>query len=193
MKALLLCALLTAEDVVERVVALVDRQTITLVDVKRAAAIEIAKQVGSRVYARPWPKGFLAEIRKHLMQRTLLLEEARRYSQQEPSAAEVDAATDAFRARFENDKGFKRFLEQTLLTEDELRDDLRKTLYVDRFLAFRIRSRIPVPDAPDEETQRRLIDEEFIKRTVLFMRELVEKADVRMLGDVPDTQDDTPR
>ncbi len=172
--------------VVEQIVAVVDRQTITLVDVKRAAAIEIAKHVGSRVYAQPWPKGFLSEIRTHLMKRTLLLDEARRYSQQEPSVAEVDAALDAFKTRFENDKGYKRFLEQTLLTEEELRDDLRKSLYVDRFLSVRIRSRIEVPEQLDEATRQRMIDEAFIKQSVAFMRELVERAEVRMLGEVPD-------
>ena len=188
MITLVLLLLLGAEDVVERVVAIVDRQTITLVDVKHAAAIEIAKQVGSSVYARPWPKGFLSEIRKHLMQRTLLLVEARRYSQQDPTDNEVEAVMNAFKSRFENAKGFKRFLEQTLISEDELRDDLRKSLYVDHFLSFRIRSRIEVPDQEDEAARQRAIDDEFLKRTLVFMRELVDKAEVRIVGEMPEIQ-----
>jgi SurA N-terminal domain len=185
---LLLCTMLASEDVVERVVAVVDRQTITLVDVKRSAAIEIAKQVGSQVFARQWPLGFLGEIRTHLVQRTLLLEEARRYSQQEPTDAEVETAMNAFKTRFENDKGFQRFLAQTLLSAEQLRDDIRKSLFVDRFLVFRIRSRIEIQEGGDEAEKQAKLEEEFIKRTFAFMRELLDKADVRVFGEMPEVR-----
>ena len=186
-------------EIVERVVATVDRQTVTLIDVKRAAAIEIAKQAGAAVFMRTWPPGLLDEIRKHLVQRMLLLEEARRYSQPDPSTADVDTALKAFRARFPDDRAFARFLERATLTVDALKDDLRRALRVDRFLEYRIRARIELKEgeaalfqqehpelggAPEELVLRRLRDEIFVKRTFEYLRELLERSDVRLIGEL---------
>jgi hypothetical protein len=188
-------------ELVERVVAVVDRQTVTLIDVKRAAAIEIAKQAGAAVFMRDWPEGMLDDVRKHLVQRLLLLEEARRYSQPEPSDAEVDAALKAFRAGFPDERAFARFLERTTLTVETLKDDLRRARLVDRFLEFRIKARIEVKEADvqayraahpelasasDDDVARRLQDELFVKRTFDYLHELLERSDVRLIGDLDD-------
>lgn len=204
---MILCALLLAAapssrpaaELVERVVATVDRQTITLSDVKRSAAIEIAKQAGGAVFMRPWPKGLLDEIRKHLVHRMLLLEEARRYSQPDPSDADVDAALKAFRAGFPDDRAFARFLERSTLTIDALKDDLRRAIRVDRFLEFRIRGRIEVTEselaafkqrhaelqtAAEETVLRAMQDEIFVKRAGDYLKERLERSDVRFIGEI---------
>lgn len=187
---------------VEQVVAVVERQTITLVDVKRAMAIEIAKQAGPAVYQRPWPEGLLKQMRIQLVNRTLLLEEWRRYSQPDATDAEIDAALSAFRSKFPNDQAFTRFLERTTLTLDALKADLRAGLRVDRILDFRIRSRIEATeqdvvnfrakhaaelrDASDEAVIPLLMQSLFNERTTEYLNERLERSDVRLIGKLDD-------
>lgn len=189
-------------ELVERVVATVDRQTITLSDVKRATAIEIAKQAGAAVFMRPWPRGLLDDVRKHLVHRMLLLEEARRYSQPDPSDADVDSALKLFRTGFPDDRAFARFLERSTLTIDALKDDLRRAIRVDRFLEFRIRARIEITEselaaykrahpelagAAEEVVLRRLQEQIFAKRAEDYLKERLERSDVRFIGEIDDT------
>lgn len=184
---------------VERIVAVVDRQTITLSDVKRAGAVEIAKRAGAAATRQKWPEDFLEDMRKHLVQQTLLLDEAQRYSQVAPPDSDVEKALADLKRRFGDEKAFATFLAQCAMTIEDVRDHLRRDIRVDRFLELRIRSRLEVreqdlinyrvsrPDArqlPDDELARRVLEDLFIKKTLDYLRELAEKSDVRFIGKV---------
>jgi hypothetical protein len=189
-------------ELVEQVVAVVERQTITLIDVKRATAIEIAKEAGPAVYMRPWPAGLLRRMRIQLINRTLLLEEWRRYSQPDATEAEIDAALSAFRSKFPSEQAFARFLDRTTLTLEALKTDLRAGLRVDRILDFRIRSRIEATeqdvvnfrkknaaelhDAADDVVIPLLMQSIFNERTTAYLKERLERSEVRLIGKLDD-------
>lgn len=199
MSCALVTLLLSAPVLVERIVAVVDRQTITLSDLKRAGAVELAKRGGAAAIRQKWPDDFLEDMRKHLVQQALLLDEAQRYSQVAPPDSDVEKALIELKRRFGDDKSFATFLATCAMTIDDVRDHLRRDIRVDRFLEMRIRSRLEVrdqdiinyrvsrPDArqlPDDELARRVLEDLFIKKTLDYLRELAEKSDVRFLGKV---------
>jgi hypothetical protein len=184
-------------EIIERVVAVVDRQTITLSELRKTALIEIAKQNGASVLSTPLPASFLDDMRKHVVQQKLLLGEALRYAPVPPPESEVDRAVVALRQRFPDAASFQRFLKLASLTVEELRDTLRQSIRIEQFLDTRIRSRIEVtaneladyraihPDTrplPDDVLTQRITDEQFLLRSRAYLNELLQRGEIRLIG-----------
>jgi len=75
---------------------------------------------------------------QRLIDRRLTLIEVERYSPPEPSAAEVDAAVAAIRAKFKDALAFEIVLNQTAMSNDELRRFVRDSFRVDTYLQQRL-------------------------------------------------------
>ena len=167
-----LCAILpsvSAAEIIDRVAAVVDGQVITLSDVTAALRFGFVQ-----------PKAGADPIRSaldQLIERQLMLAEVERYGPPEPSAAAIDEAVAAVRARFGSPSQLATALAQSGLADDQLRrrirDDLRIRSYLDQRFAA-------AGQAADPERRESLIRD--------WMAGLRRRADVTILYEPPDSR-----
>jgi peptidyl-prolyl cis-trans isomerase SurA len=117
--------------VIERTLAIVDNQVITLSDVRTMSALGLVETLGA--------DDAVAAGTERLIERMLMLREVQRYAPSEPSEAEIDAALARLRGRYETALAFARVLEAGGFTTARLRawvrDDLLITSYLDQRFA----------------------------------------------------------
>ena len=115
-------------QVIDRVLATVGGQTITLSDARAAVAFGLV----------PGPASTdpIGSALSELIVRELILADVNRYAAPPPGQAEVDRRLSEVRARFSSDALYREALESTAMTETRLRnrvrDDLRIEAYVDQ-------------------------------------------------------------
>jgi hypothetical protein len=122
-------------EVIDRILAVVDRELLTLSDVAAALRLGLVDPPSSGADA-------VRATLDALIARQLELGEATRYQPPEPPQAQIQARLDAVRSRFRTPSEFEQALVQTGLSEDQLRlrfrDDLRIEAYLNqRFGAAR--------------------------------------------------------
>ena len=131
MRALLVCAIVlnaaaSAQELLERTVAIVGGSAITLSDVRTAIALGLVDTDDVAVGTEA------------LVQRTLILREVERYAPPEPEASEVEARLTQIRARVGGDQ-LETVLATGGFTESRLRawvrDDLRIAAYLNQRFA----------------------------------------------------------
>jgi len=124
--AVLAIVLLAQPELIERTLALVGGQPITLSDARAAVVFGL-------VAVDP-PSEDIPAITGRLVDRELILREVQRYAPPAPTEAAVDARLDEVRARFGEAAGFTRALDVHGFTEARLRawirDDLRTVAYL---------------------------------------------------------------
>jgi hypothetical protein len=132
-----------AAQMLDRVLAVVDGQILTLSDVRAALKFGI---VPAEVTEDP----IQAALRR-LIDRRLMLAEIERYAPPEPTPGAVDAALTAVQARFEDSPAFEAALSQTATTREELSRHLRDSLRIEAYLQQRFFS---IPEPSDDELAR---------------------------------------
>ena len=126
------CLLLTAPaetagaQVIDRVLAHVGQQVITLSDARAAITLGLVPPVRS---ADP-----IADALATLIDRELMLAEATRYAAPSPDPAAVERGLAEIRRRFASDADWKTALEASAMTLDRLRDVIRDNLRVDAYV-----------------------------------------------------------
>ena len=131
-----------AEEVIDRVLAIVGGEIITLTDVMAAHDLGL-------VSAGPADDP-VREILPRLIDREMILAEVDRYVPPEPSAEAVDAEMRATRGRFASDQAFQTALSRSGIDESHLRETLRQDLRIRAYLE----QRFAVPPLSDEELGR---------------------------------------
>jgi parvulin-like peptidyl-prolyl isomerase len=120
-----------AADLIDRVMAVVNRQPILLSDVNAARLFQLVP--------RSEAGDPLASILDRLIERSLILEEVDRFQPPEPAPEEIDRRIDAIRERLGGPDGFQRALASVGMTEAQLRahirDDLRSVTYINQRFA----------------------------------------------------------
>lgn len=135
---LLMHGALAGAQVVDRILAVVDRQVITLADVRLAAALRLV------------PAREEAEVLDRLVQRTLVLGEVARYAPGDPSEAEVDARLQAVRTGA-GEVDVDRALRRAGLDAAWLRAWVRQALLAERYLDQRFGvTAVPTDDQVEE-------------------------------------------
>ncbi len=118
-------------ELIERTVAIVGGQAITLSDVRAA--------LGLGLIERPPSGDPIPVSTRRLVDRTLVLREVQRYSPPEPSDAAVDARVAAIVAGYRDVSAYRDALETAGFDEDRLRawmrDELRIAAYLDQRFA----------------------------------------------------------
>lgn len=117
-------------ELIERTLAILAGQVITLSDVRTAAALGLIEAA---------PDTALAPAVSRLVDRLLMLREVQRYVPSEPPAADVDRGVDLVRGRFASAEAFAAALAAGGFTDARLRawvrDDLRIAAYLDQRFA----------------------------------------------------------
>jgi hypothetical protein len=137
----LLCVPYLHSETIDRVLAVVGGQVITLTDVTAARELGLQSATG----ADP-----VRDILSKLIDRELMLAEVDRYGPPEPARDVVDRELAAIRGRFANDRAYEAALARSGIDEQHLRETIRQDLRTRAYLDQRF--------APDARRQT-LIDE----------------------------------
>jgi len=144
--ALLACFLLprvAVAETIDRVLAVVAGDLITLSDVNAATELGLVTPSGA---ADP-----IRDVLSQLIDRELELAEVERYAQPEPTAEAVDNAVQMVRARFATPQAFAAVLLRSGIDEQHLRGTLRENLRIRAYLDQRF--------ATSAQPRQQLIDE----------------------------------
>ena len=137
--AVLAIAVLAQPELIERTLALVGGQPITLSDARAAIAFGLVSVER--------PTADIPAMTGLLVDRELILREVQRYAPPAPSDAAVDARLDEIRKRFRDAAGFTRALDLHGFTEVRLRAWIRDDLRTVAYLAQRFASASTPTDA----------------------------------------------
>ena len=131
MRLILFAMLATAQpDILDRTLALVGGQAITLSDVRAAIELGLIEDGSSNV----------AEMTARLVDRELILREVQRYSPPAPSDGAVDARLAEITKRFASPVALMKVLEMHGFSETRLRAWVRDDLRTEGYLAQRFAS-----------------------------------------------------
>lgn len=117
------------QELIERTLAIVGGQAITLTDVRAALALGLVEPAAA---GDPVPAAT-----KRLIDRLLMLREVQRYAPPEPADADIDARLAAAQARFPTAEAFKSALESGGFSDARLRAWARDDLRIEAYLAQR--------------------------------------------------------
>ena len=109
-------------EVIDRMMATVNRQPILLSDVNAARLFQLV--------AVPDGGDPIASTLDRLIERALILEEVERYQPPEPAREEIDKRIEAIRQRFGTPDAFRRALATVGLSEEQLRGSIRNDLRI---------------------------------------------------------------
>ena len=132
-------AVASAQELIERTLALVGGQPITLSDARAAAALGLVPDAQSSTD--------IAVMTGVLVDRELILREVQRYAPPAPAESSVDARVEEMRKRFGDGAAFARALETQGFTETRLRAWIRDDLRTEAYLAQRFASASTPTDA----------------------------------------------
>jgi len=127
--ALVALLILTPADVIDRIMAVVDTQPVTLSDVAAARQLDlVAVPAGTTD-----PTGFVLD---RLIDRSLMLVEVERFQPPDPAPSEITGQMDRLQARFGSAGAFEKALAMTGTTREQvqrfIRDTLRMQIYVNQ-------------------------------------------------------------
>ena len=125
-------------EVIDRILAVVDTQIITLSDVRAALRFGLVP-----VDVSTDPTG---AVLQRLIDRRLMLIEVDRYAPPEPGEPAVNTSLAAVERRFKDALGLEIALNQSALTREELRRHLRDTLRIEAYLQQRFSTAVQVSD-----------------------------------------------
>ena len=136
--AVLLTAAATARgDIIDRVLAVVAGQPITLSDVNAASALQL-------VTTDPAAKDRIGAVLDRLIERTLVIDEVDRYQPPEPAPEEIDRRYTAIEQRAGGAAALAHTLAVTGMTADQLRRWVRDDLRIDTYFNQRFGTTEPV-------------------------------------------------
>ena len=121
-----LCAAVARAEVIDRVLAVVAGQLITLTDVRAAIDLRLQTADGAADPVRA--------VLSKLIDRELVLAEVERYAPAEPAADAVDREVQRVRARFESAAAMDAALARSGIDEIYLRETLREDLRIRAYL-----------------------------------------------------------
>lgn len=144
-------ALAGAQEVVDRVVAEVDGQLVLLSDVAREAVLAEVDTTGTPFWDSAW-----RTPEDRLIDAAIVRNIAAAVRLYEPSRQDVQRRLEAIRARFEDRRAWRAFLEQIAADEDRLAVIVRRRLVVDRYLTRNVASDPDDPGAFRDAAERHL-------------------------------------
>jgi peptidyl-prolyl cis-trans isomerase SurA len=124
-------------ELIERVIASVNNDVITLSDLRQAVAFN-REASGGKKTGEENGRSLARETLDGLINRKLLLQEAARLRFVDVSDQEVSAELDRVRRGIGSDAAYRVFLSRSAMTEEELKEMLREQLLVQRFVQRKI-------------------------------------------------------
>jgi len=143
----LLPGALARAELVDRIVAIIDREVVTLSEAEQASEIGRARTGASAP---------LVSVVERLIESRLVEREVERFTGEPVSPELVDGALREVRARFSSETAFLEMLARSGLSEEELRATLRRQIGVAQYLEQRFR---PLTFVTEEQIEAYYRDE----------------------------------
>jgi len=171
---LLLAALLgTGEGVVvDRIIAVVDDESITQTEFLAQARIEVARRQGEFAASEPFPAELLESLRDFTINQLLIASEARRMGGELVTEKELDLAVARLTRMFRSADAYKAFLRRFGIGESTVRALLRRDMRNERFIQQVMRTRL------SGEVDQRAYE----KAVTTWLGQLRDSAAVRVIG-----------
>ncbi len=134
-------------EVLDRVVAQVDGQVITLSDLRFEARVAMVERGGASLAETPLDEATLRSALELAIAQRAAGAEADRLGSFPLEASDVEARLQRFEARFANHAAFQRFLDASGADVSQLREVLGRALRAERALDARVRLRAQVSEA----------------------------------------------
>jgi len=152
---LLTCAAIAQADIVDRVEAVVNGKVITRYEVEKAMEVEALRRgvVSSEDSAK-----LRTEVLDTLIDRLLLLDEARKFNIVQVTSGEVDKALETIKKGFASQDEFEEALKKDEMTEEELRDDISDQILVAKYVDRRIKYFVRVTIDDQKEYYKQNVD-----------------------------------
>lgn len=142
MTAILFAAAMAAPPgvLVDRVIAVVDKEVITYSELMREARVALVNREGEHTRDGELPEELLLSFLDYLVDQVIIAGQARRLGSVEISDEEVQDAVEAFAQRFRTRAAYEAFLRRFDISEVALGNILRRDLTNERYLAQRMRA-----------------------------------------------------
>ncbi len=127
---------------VDRVVAVVDKQVITESELLVETRIALAQREGEQIAAADLDPKLLDKFLDYLIDQVLLSSQARRFGTQEIPEADIDKAVQQFANAFRSRESYQAFLRRFDIDEASLRNIMQRNLRNDRYIKERMRLRM---------------------------------------------------
>lgn len=150
-------------ELIERTLAIVAGQAITLADVRAAVSLGLVAGADG--------KDAMAVATTRLVDRALIVREVQRYAPPDPGDAMVEAGIDGVRRRFPQPGALARTLEETGFTETRLRFWIRDDLRIQAYLGQRFGA-ASAPTGPELTAAYQQAREEFERTGTSFEQAL---------------------
>lgn len=176
---ILLLALSAAQPgvLVDRIVAVVDRQVITHSELLTEARVALALRQSGKAASADLNHDFLGGFREYLINAILVSQQARRLASVEISDAELQQKARQFESAFRSQRAYRAFLRRFDISEEVVANILRRTLRNQRFVAERMRLRVL-----QSGKGAQMGDERYQKALKGWLDELRANADIRLPG-----------
>ena len=138
MRAIVIAMMLAQPELIERTLAIVGGQAITLSDARAAQALGLIDAA---------PAIPIGELTQRLVDRELILREVQRYAPAAPPESAVEARLDEVRKRFADTRALTAVLDTSAFTDARLRAWVRDDLRTQAYLAQRFASASTPTDA----------------------------------------------
>jgi hypothetical protein len=141
----------SAQDLLDRVLARVNGQPITMSDTRAAIALGIVEQ--------PKDVDPILSALRQLVERRLVLDEVARFAPPEPDPASLEGQINALRARVGSPAAIAELEKTTGVGEEQIREIARDNLRIQSYLNQRFGSSVQVTDEDVAQYYRRHQDE----------------------------------
>jgi len=172
----LACAATPPGTLADRVVAVVDKQVITMSELLTEARVVLVYKEGEQVAAADIDEELLRGLLDYVVNQVLVAAQARRLGAGEVSEADIDKEVQRFAHRFRSLDAYRAFLRRFDIGDEALRNIAQRNLRNDRFVAERMRLSL-VADAGLDPSSPRY--QQALKRWLDELRDAVE---LRLLG-----------
>jgi len=160
---------------VDRVVAVVDKQVITLSELLVETRVALVYKAGETAAAADLDDDLLKTFTDYVVNQTLVSLQARRLGATEVSQAEIDSELLRFSLQFRSNDSYRAFLRRFDITEEALRRLAQRNLRNDKYMQERLRLRLG--DSGEGVDSPRY--QEALRK---WLGELRQSAEVRLLG-----------
>ncbi len=155
MISLAVIAVLAAPEVlVDRVVAVVDRDVVTHSELLREARVALVMREDASAGLSVLPEELLDAFLTYLVDQLIIASQARRFGSIEVSEADVDGEVERFAQKVGGAVAFRSFLRRFDIPLDALRDILRRDLRNERFIHQRMRAWLSGEEGSSEARYR---------------------------------------
>lgn len=162
---------------IDRVVAVVDKQVITQSELLTEARITLAFQLGEGAASGDLDQDFLDTFVDYLVNQNLIAQQARRLGSGEVSEADIEREHKRLVTRFRSGDAFKAFLRRYDISDEVLQNTISRTLRNDRYINDRMRLRLLETDTVTAKASAK-----YKQALTRWLAELRAAAEIRLLG-----------